>query len=115
MLYRYGNIEFWNHAIVILHEKLRSDPTLRHYFERRTPSEVQSINFAILKAGLGYADDNYEEVLKYAHQDRGITQDHMTRFITYLRQTLYEVGIEPEDINIIIGRISEYTPYIVDE
>ncbi|CAG9317701.1 unnamed protein product [Blepharisma stoltei] len=115
MLYRYGSSEFWNHAIVLLHEKLRSDAMLRPYFERRGPNEVQMINFAILKAGLGYAEDNYEEVIRYAHQDRGITQDQMTRFVTYLRQTLDEIGIEPEDIDIIVGRISGYTPYIIDE
>lgn len=115
MLYRYGNSEFWSHVTVLLHDKLRSDAMLRPYFERRSGNDVQMINFAILKAGFGYAGDNYDEIVKYAHQDRGITNDHMTRFVNYLRAVLDEVNVAPEDIEIIVGRISGYTPYIVDE
>ncbi|CAG9313496.1 unnamed protein product [Blepharisma stoltei] len=115
MLYRYGNREFWDHVVSLFHEKLREDRILRSYFERRRPAEVQMINFAILKAGLGYADAEYEELIKYAHIGKSISTEDMHRFLNCLRLVLDDVGVAPEDIEIIVGRIEGYSNLIVEE
>ncbi|CAG9313494.1 unnamed protein product [Blepharisma stoltei] len=115
MYYRYGDTDFWSAVVNDFHEKIRSDPLLRRYFCRRSQAEVQMINFAILKAGLGLVDSGYEDVVKYAHQSRGIRKEHLDRFFICLKSALDQANVLPEDAETIIANLSNYSSLLIDE
>lgn len=114
MIQRYGGLKFWAFIADNFHEKLRSDSILRPFFERRTDAEASMINFNIFRAGFGEELPFYEQAVKEAHMDRGITTEHMNRFLAILRSVLLDEGVDDEDVQLIISRIAVYGDMIAE-
>ena len=108
MITRYGGSEFWQYIAERFHEKLKSDGILREYFDRRTNAEASMINFNIFRAGFGEESQFYEQAIKDAHKDRGITMEKINKFLNCLKTVLNEEGVEDPDVQLIISRLLRY-------
>ena len=103
---RYRDSKFWQHVAEKFHERLKSDPILRVHFRGRTPGEAEMININIFRAGFGEDSMYYEEAIREAHRDLGITPDQVSRFMTILKSLLLESEVDEDEAKLMISRIS---------
>ncbi len=108
MIGRYGGQKFWENVADVFHDRLRTDSNLRGFFHKRSDSEALMINFNIFRAGFGEELAYYAQAVQEVHRDKGITSEHINRFLSILRAVLIDESVEDEDIQLIVSRISVY-------
>ena len=103
-------------ATEVFYDKVLQDDSLRQFFERVDVAHLrsrQSMFISMLLAGRVYTGKNIRDA-HAGSRDRGLTDAHFDLFLQHFRAALEEVGVKPENAEIIMKRLESKRGTILD-
>ena len=103
-------------ATKVFYDKVSQDDNLRHFFERVDMMDLrsrQSMFVSMLLAGRVYTGKNIRDAHARS-RDCGLTDAHFDLFLQHFRAALEEVGVKPENAEIIMKRLESKRGTILD-
>ena len=103
-------------ATKIFYDKVSQDDNLRHFFEKVDMTDLrsrQSMFVSMLLAGRVYTGKNIRDA-HAGSRDCGLTDAHFDLFLQHFRAALEEVGVKPENAEIIMKRLESKRGTILD-
>ncbi|MDJ0668468.1 MAG: group 1 truncated hemoglobin [Desulfobacterales bacterium] len=99
--------EFYNRVI--------ADPELKPFFENASMGKLRRMQREFFSAALDGPITYSGRPLSHVHHARGITKHHFALYVGHLIDTLQSQGINDQDTQEIIGRISTYSDEITGD
>jgi hemoglobin len=103
-------------ATKIFYDKVSQDDNLRHFFEKVDMMDLrsrQSMFVSMLLARRVYTGKNIRDAHARS-RDCGLTDAHFDLFLQHFRASLEEVGVKPENAEIIMKRLESKRGTILD-
>ncbi len=111
---RIGGAEVVDEIVELLYTRILADPELSPFFEATSLSKLKRMQKEFISAALGGPMTVSDIDLARIHQDRGITRNHVTRFVNHLIAVLESLRfISGPDAMEIIGRIATYSDQVI--
>ena len=98
-----------------VYAKVRSEPTLRSFFDRKNRMEINMIKVSFAKAFSGVENCYFRKSVKSVHTGLGITSTQFTCFLRIFRETMSEEGIRPPDIETVLKYLSRFSLDIIED
>ena len=98
------------------YEKILQDESLRHFFEQVDMAHLrsrQTMLISMLLGGRVYTGKNIRDAHARS-RDCGLTDAHFDLFLQHFRASLEEVGVKPENAEIIMKRLESKRGTILD-
>ncbi len=99
--------EFYNRVI--------ADPELKPFFFNASMGKLRRMQREFFSAALDGPITYSGRPLSHVHHGRGITKHHFALYVGHLIDTLQSQGINDQDTQEIIGRISTYSDEITGD
>jgi hemoglobin len=100
---KYGGFTTISALVNLFYQKIGNTPALDKYFENTDMAKLIDHQTKFLCMVLG-GPNNYEgRQLAQAHQKLSITNEHFELVGSILKESLEEKGVEPKDIETILG------------
>jgi len=97
------------------YDKVASDPELGPFFEHTPMERLRAMQREFFAAALEGPQCYSGLSLARAHEGRGITNRHFSRYVGLLLDTLKEAGVPPHDVDAVVDRISTYVEEITGD
>ncbi|MEQ9406351.1 MAG: group 1 truncated hemoglobin [Fuerstiella sp.] len=113
---RIGGAAAVNEMIDQFYGRVLADPELRPFFENTSLEKLTAMQKEFFAAALDGPMRTTETDLRQVHQGRGISRQHITRFVGHLIAVLDErEAISRRDTMDIIFRIATYTDDVLGD
>ncbi len=99
--------EFYNRVV--------ADPELKPFFENTSMAKLRRMQLEFFSAAMDGPLFYTGRPLSHVHHGRGITKHHFALYVGHLIDTLRDHGINEQDLNDIVGRISTYANEITGD
>lgn len=90
------------------YDRVVADPELKPFFKHTSMDKLRRMQFEFFSAALDGPIYYTGKPLSHVHHGRGITKRHFAVYVTLLIDTLRDHGIDEQDADDIIARISTY-------
>ena len=103
-------------ATKLFYDKVLQDENLRDFFERVDMAHLrsrQSMFVSMLLAGSVYTGKNIRDAHAQS-RDHGLTDAHFDLFLKHFRASLEEVGVKPENAEIVVKRLEGKRGTVLD-
>lgn len=110
---KYGGMETVSGIVHRFYERLLDDEATAHFFEGVKMERLISHQIEFIAHALGGPATVGVGSLAKAHQPLDITDADFDRVAAHLSETLYELGIEPADIEAILELVGTLRPQVV--
>jgi hemoglobin len=103
-------------ATEIFYDKVSQDDNLRHFFEGVDMAHLrshQAMFISMLLAGRVYTGRNIHDAHAQS-RDQGLNDAHFDLFLKHFRAALEEVGVKPENAEIIRKRLESQRGTVLD-
>ena len=97
------------------YDRVLADPELKPFFKNTSLQKLRRMQQEFFGAALSGPITYTGRPLGHVHHGRGITKHHFTLFVGHMIDTLQGHGIDDQDVQEIIGRISTYADEITGE
>ncbi len=97
------------------YDRVIADPELKPFFENASMDKLHRMQREFFSAALDGPITYSGRPLSHVHHGRGITKHHFTLYVGHLIDTLQDHGINDQDAQEIIGRISTYANEITGD
>ncbi len=88
------------------YDRVLKDIELKPFFEHTLMEKQINMQNTFLSQALGGPATYTGKPLAYAHQGRGITTKHFSKFVQHFLDTLREFGVSEKDADEVISRIN---------
>jgi hemoglobin len=112
---RIGGVDTIEKLIKEFYDRVTGDPELKPFFENASMSKLHRMQREFFSAALDGPITYTGKPLSHVHHGRGITKHHFALYVGHLIDTLESYGIDEQDIQNIISRISTYVDEITGE
>ena len=112
---RVGGEEIIRELIHEFYDRVIADPDLKPFFENTSIGKLRRMQREFFSAALDGPITYTGRPLSYVHHGRGITKHHFALYVDHLIDTLRGRGINDQDVQDIIGRISTYADEITGD
>ena len=103
-------------AAELFYDKVLQDENLQHFFEGADMARLrsrQAMFISMLLAGRVYTGKSLHDAHAQS-RDIGLNNGHFDRFLKHFRAALEEVGVEPENAEIIRKRLESQRGPVLD-
>jgi hemoglobin len=103
-------------ATEVFYDKVLQDDSLRQFFERVDVAHLrsrQSMFISMLLAGRVYTGKDIRDAHARS-RDHGLNDMHFDPFLEHFRAALEEVGVKPENAEIIMERLGSKRGTVLD-
>ena len=103
-------------ATELFYDKVSQDHNLRHFFEGVDIVDLrsrQAMFVSMLLAGRVYTGRNIRDAHAQT-RDQGLNDAHFDLFLKHFRDALEEVGVKPENAEIIRKRLENHRGTVLD-
>ena len=97
------------------YDRVLVDPELKPFFKDTSVDKLRRMQREFFSAALDGPITYTGRPLSHVHHGRGITKHHLARYVDHLIDTLRGRGINDQDVQDIIGRISTYANEITGD
>ena len=97
------------------YDRVLVDPELKPFFKDTSVDKLRRMQREFFSAALDGPITYTGRPLSHVHHGRGITKDHLARYVDHLIDTLRGRGINDQDVQDIISRISTYANEITGD
>jgi hemoglobin len=97
------------------YDRVLVDPELKPFFKDTSVDKLRRMQREFFSAALDGPITYTGRPLSYVHHGRGITKHHLARYVDHLIDTLRGRGINDQDVQDIISRISTYANEITGD
>ena len=97
------------------YDSVLADPELEPFFRKTSMEKLRRMQQEFFSTALDGPITYTGRPLSQVHHGRGITKHHFALFIGHLLNTIERRGINEQDVQYIIGRISTYANEITGE
>lgn len=97
------------------YDRVIADPELKPFFENASMDKLHRMQREFFSAALDGPITYSGRPLSHVHHGRGITKHHFALYVDHLIDTLQDHGINDQDAQEIIGRISTYVNEITGD
>jgi hemoglobin len=97
------------------YDRIVVDPELGAFFENVPVDRIRAMQKEFFAAALEGPQVYSGLDLTRAHTGLGIKPGHFARYVSVLLETLKEIGVQPRDIDAVVGRISIYADDILSQ
>jgi hemoglobin len=112
---RVGGEETIRELIHEFYDRVIADPDLKPFFKNTSIDKLRRMQREFFSAALDGPITYTGRPLSYVHHGRGITKHHFALYVDHLIDTLRGRGINDQDVQDIIGRISTYADEITGD
>ncbi len=95
------------------YDKVVVDPELGPFFEKAPVPRIRAMQKEFFAAALEGPQHYSGLDLTRAHDGLGVKPAHFGRYVNILLETLREIGVQPRDIDAVVGRIATYADDIM--
>ncbi|CAB5141388.1 Cyanoglobin; Hemoglobin-like protein HbN [Olavius algarvensis associated proteobacterium Delta 3] len=95
------------------YDRVLADPELQPFFEQTSLDKLHRMQREFFSAAMDGPITYSGRPLSHVHHGRGITRHHFGLYVGHLLDTLKTRGIDDQDVQDILGRISTYTNDII--
>ena len=102
----------------IIHEfydRVLTDPELKPFFKNTAVDKLRRMQREFIGAALDGPITYTGRPLSHVHHGKGITKHHFALYVGHFIDTLQDHGIDDQDVQDIIGRISTYAEEITGD
>lgn len=103
---RVGGEETIVAAVDDFYARVLSDPELAPFFEGARMDKLRAMQVELFSSVLGGPVEYSGMALFDAHAGRGIEARHITRFTHHLLETLLGMGVDPDDADQIVSKVT---------
>ena len=97
------------------YDRVLVDPELKPFFKDTSVDKLRRMQREFFSAALDGPITYTGRPLSHVHHGRGITKHHLARYVDHLIETLRGRGINDQDVQDIISRISTYANEITGD
>lgn len=97
------------------YERVLRDPDLESFFADADIPKLIKMQKEFFTVGLDGPIEYSSRRLFASHHGRGIGRSHFTKFCSHLVDTLIEHGMDPEDADNVLVKVSMYAGHITGE
>jgi hemoglobin len=97
------------------YDRVLVDPELKPFFKDTSVDKLRRMQREFFSAALDGPITYTGRPLSHVHHGRGITKHHLARYVDHLIDTLRGRGINDQDVQDIISRISTYANEITGD
>ena len=97
------------------YDRVLVDPELKPFFKDTSVDKLRRMQREFFSAALDGPITYTGRPLSHVHHVRGITKHHLARYVDHLFDTLRGRGINDQDVQYIISRISTYANEITGD
>lgn len=97
------------------YDRVVADPDLKPFFKNTSMEKLRRMQFEFFSAALDGPILYTGRPLSHVHHGRGITKNHFALYVDHLIGTLRDHGINEQDVNDLVGRISTYANEITGD
>jgi hemoglobin len=97
------------------YERVLRDPELEPFFVNADVARLTRMQQEFFSVGLDGPIEFSSRRLFATHHGRGISRKHFTKFCDHLLATLLDHGLNPEDADQVIIKLSMYAGHITGE
>lgn len=116
LFHRIGGTAAVNGMVDEFYTRVLSDPELRPFFSETSVEKLKSMQAEFFAAALDGPMSAGDRDLTKAHQGRGITRTHVTKFVDHLISVLDERhAITRRDAMDIVFRVATYSDQVIGE
>ena len=112
---RVGGEQTIRELIHEFYDRVIADPDLKPFFKNTSMGKLRRMQREFFSAALDGPITYTGRPLSYVHHGRGITKHHFALYVGHLIDTLRGRGINDQDVQDIIGRISTYADEITGD
>ncbi len=112
---RIGGEETVASLVDAFYARVLSDPELAAFFENTSMNKLRHMQREFFAAALGGPIRYTGRSLSEAHYGRGITVQHLRRFVDHLLATLRAFDLAEEDVYEIATRIDTYADEVLGQ
>lgn len=105
---KYGGPEFWQRVSEVFYTRIVGSPALAKYFTHLSQRRIREIAGDMWQIALSLTGNECEETVINRHGDLCITEFDYELYVSLLRDTLTESGVEAEDVNELVLRLREF-------
>ncbi len=110
---KYGGFATINSIVTDFYDNLLENNDVAHFFENVSLERLIDHQTKFLCQVLGGPSEYTGKELSAAHQNMNISDADFGTVATILKQTLEDAGVEPEDLDTIIGIVASTKDQIV--
>jgi hemoglobin len=110
---KYGGFATVSAVVIEFYRKVSSSPTLEQYFKNVDMEALLDHQTKFMCQVLGGPANYTGRNLKMAHAKLKITRDAFDEVAGHLKQTLEEGGVEPADVETVIGIVGSVASDII--
>jgi hemoglobin len=103
---RIGGEDGVTRLVGAFYDRVLADPALAPFFAQVSMDKLRRMQVELFSAALGGPDHYRGQPLGVVHQGRGITKDHLRRFVDHLLATLETQDLSRREIQEICSRIA---------
>ena len=112
---RVGGEQAISDLIHEFYDRVLADPELKPFFKNASVGKLRRMQREFFSAALDGPITYSGRPLSHVHHGRGITKHHFALYVGHLIDTLKDKGINDQDVQEIIGRISTYADEITGD
>lgn len=94
------------HLVGAFYQRVLADPELAPFFQHTPMDKLRHMQVDFFTMALGGPPAYSGSPLSHAHQGRGISKDHLRRFIGHLLATLETLNLSRRDVQRIYERLA---------
>ena len=103
---RIGGEDGITRLVGAFYERVLADPSLAPFFAQVSMDKLRRMQVQFFSAALGGPDHYRGQPLGLVHQGRGITKQHLRRFVDHLLATLEAMNLSRREVQAICSRIA---------
>ena len=104
---KYGGPAFWQDFSERFYHKVTLSPILKKYFAHLSEDRVREIASDMWQVILGFTGPMSASAIEHTHAGLNISEYDFEQYVVLMKATLFEMGVELEDIYEIEEKVGE--------